>query len=188
MRQQSIVFECSEEDFDYDVYRENGYQTTGCGSSAAGMVFFMTYFLMVPLIFLNLFIAIILEGFEQTNAKVSSLLQEEDFEKFRDHWALFDNKGTGFIKMTDFSQLMLKLGEPLGWSEEEYKDNLNKQEDFLEEMNIPTYNNFQDYLYWDVLLALIKVYMVKMDLHGKLLNGGGTAEVTDEDVYKTENS
>lgn len=66
VRQRNIMFQCSDEDFDYDVYEQNGYQTTGCGSQA-GIIFFMTYFLMVPLIFLNLFIAIILEGFEQTS-------------------------------------------------------------------------------------------------------------------------
>jgi hypothetical protein len=47
---------------------------------------------MVPLIFLNLFIAIILEGFEQTSKKINTLLQEEDLLKFRDCWAQFDKK------------------------------------------------------------------------------------------------
>lgn len=84
-RQPSIIFQCSTEDFDYDVYKANGFQTNGCGSQA-GIIFFTTYFLMVPLIFLNLFIAIILEGFEQTSQKVNSLIQDEEFEHFRDVW------------------------------------------------------------------------------------------------------
>ncbi len=45
---------------------------------------------MVPLIFLNLFIAIILEGFEQTSSKVNNLIQEDELEKFRECWAAFD--------------------------------------------------------------------------------------------------
>jgi hypothetical protein len=45
---------------------------------------------MVPMIFLNLFIAIILEGFEQTSTKVNNLIQEEDLERFRECWAEFD--------------------------------------------------------------------------------------------------
>lgn len=38
----------------------------------------------------------------------------------------------------------------------------------MEELNITTYNCFQDYLFWDVIEALTKVYMVKMALSGKL--------------------
>lgn len=89
----------------------------------AGIIFFITYFLFVPLIFLNLFIAIILEGFEQTNAKVGNLIQEEDLERFRECWSLYDKNGTGFIKITDFAEFMMKLGEPLGWDESIYRDN-----------------------------------------------------------------
>jgi hypothetical protein len=41
--------------------------TLGCGSELAGLLFFLSFYLVVPLVFLNLFIAIILEGFETTN-------------------------------------------------------------------------------------------------------------------------
>jgi len=50
----------------------------------------MGYYLMVPLIFLNLFIAIILEGYEQTSTKVGNLIQEDEIEKFRMIWSTFD--------------------------------------------------------------------------------------------------
>lgn len=51
--------------------------------------------MIVPLIFLNLFIAIILEGFEETNKKVKTLLQEEEFSNFRECWANFDKDVSG---------------------------------------------------------------------------------------------
>ena len=60
-------------------------QTQQCGTKYA-VFFFLGYFLMVPLIFLNLFIAIILEGFEQTSTKVNNLIQEDELEIDR-----FDN-------------------------------------------------------------------------------------------------
>lgn len=50
----------------------------------------MTFYFMVPLIFLNLFIAIILEGFEQTSKKEKSAVQEENIEHFLKVWAKFD--------------------------------------------------------------------------------------------------
>jgi hypothetical protein len=57
----------------------------------------MTFFLMVPLIFLNLFIAIILEGFEQTSKKVKTQVSEEDLQKFRLCWSKFDKKVLSFV-------------------------------------------------------------------------------------------
>jgi hypothetical protein len=74
MRQRSILFQCSEEDFDFDTYVMNGRQTNGCGSGPAGIVFFIAYFLLVPLFFLDLFVAIILEGFEQTSKQANNLI------------------------------------------------------------------------------------------------------------------
>ncbi len=51
----------------------------------------MTFNLFVPLIFLDLFIAIILEGFEQMSKNINAIISESELEKFRDCWADFDN-------------------------------------------------------------------------------------------------
>lgn len=88
-RSQSVTFQCSDDDFDYQTYIDNGKQTNGCGSTA-GIIYFMTFYFMVPLIFLNLFIAIILEGFEQTSKKESSAIQEQDMEHIMRVWSKFD--------------------------------------------------------------------------------------------------
>lgn len=74
MRQRSILFQCSEDDFDYSTFVANGMKTSGCGSSSAGLIFFIAYFLLVPLFFLDLFVAIILEGFEQTSKQANNLI------------------------------------------------------------------------------------------------------------------
>lgn len=118
---------------------------------------------MVPLIFLNLFIAIILEGFEQTSKKVKTLISEEHLEHFRECWSKFDKNGTCFIKLTELPELLFMLGEPLGW-DESYRNNQKLQDDFMEELNIQTYNGFKDYLFFDVIQALVKVYIVKRDI------------------------
>jgi len=44
----------------------NGAMPVGCGIGAAAHLFYYSYILFVNLIFLNLFIAIILQGFEDT--------------------------------------------------------------------------------------------------------------------------
>jgi hypothetical protein len=43
------------------------------------------------------------------------------------------------------------LGGPLGWDRETYEKDLKAQDDFLEELNIRTYNEFKNYLFWEVL-------------------------------------
>jgi len=64
--------------------------TTGCGASFVSTFYFVSFYLVVPLIFLNLFIAIILEGFTSTNNAMSSLLQDDDLDQFIEVWARFD--------------------------------------------------------------------------------------------------
>lgn len=97
-------------------------QTTGCGSTS-GVIYFMTYYFMVPLIFLNLFIAIILEGFEQTSKKESSAVQDEELDKFIKVWAKYDNEGTGIIRLIEFVPFLMDLGEPLGFDRAKYAEN-----------------------------------------------------------------
>lgn len=58
--------------------------------------------------------------------------------------------------------MMFLMGEPLGWGPE-YHNHINLQSDFLEELNIPTYNNFKDFLFYDVVQGLTKVYLVNVD-------------------------
>ena len=60
---------------------------------------------------------------------------------------------------------MLKLGAPLGWDPAIYEADKKAQDDFLEELNIKTYNEFKNYLFWEVLQGLTKMYIIHMDIH-----------------------
>jgi len=46
----------------------------GCGNRSVAMSYFFSFIVVFTLIFLNLFIAIILQGFEDTNKKHSKLI------------------------------------------------------------------------------------------------------------------
>ena len=76
------------------------------------------------LIFLNLFIAIILQGFEDTQNKDNRLFNQQTLDNFRDVWAKYDPDATTFIKISKIKDLLLDLGEPLGW-DSSYKDNVS---------------------------------------------------------------
>lgn len=60
-RQRSILFQCNP-DADYYSILANGMQTDGCGNTAA-VPYFYSFTLIVSQIFLNLFIAIIIDSF-----------------------------------------------------------------------------------------------------------------------------
>jgi tRNA(Leu) C34 or U34 (ribose-2'-O)-methylase TrmL len=80
---------------------------------------------------------------------------------------------------------MFKLGEPLGW-DQSYRESIRAQDDFLEELNITTYNSFKDYLFWDVIEALSKVHLVNTDMKSDA-TGAGRIQ-TEEDIFQSEGS
>lgn len=70
--------------------------------------------LIVQLIFLNLFIAVILQGFEQSDNLESGMLTGADLENFREAWAKFDPKASEIIKITQLWDLLSILEPPIG--------------------------------------------------------------------------
>jgi hypothetical protein len=68
------LFNC-DNDPTYAKIQANGGVPNGCGSMFA-IFYFVSFMLVVTMIFLNLFIAIILEGFGTTNEAESLTIQE----------------------------------------------------------------------------------------------------------------
>lgn len=52
----------------------------------------------------------------------------------------------------------------------------------MEELNIPTYNNFQDFQFYDVIGGLIKVYLVNHEVRKK------AAGLSTNDSFHTDSS
>lgn len=77
----------------------------------------MSFVLFVTLIFLNLFIAIILQGFSDINDKENLFLNDTSVAKFCDKWSRFDPEGEGFIKVNDLPLFFYKIGPPLGFEQ-----------------------------------------------------------------------
>ena len=67
-RNTSITYQCIQHP-EFHHYESNGYETVGCGHAILAILYFGTYILIVALIFLNLFIAIILQGYAEANKK-----------------------------------------------------------------------------------------------------------------------
>jgi hypothetical protein len=65
--------------------------------------------LIVSLIFLNLFIAIILEGFFLSTQEQKIRISAETLELFKTSWTKFDPDATGMIPADKLGELVLDL-------------------------------------------------------------------------------
>jgi len=74
-------------------------------------------------------------------------------DHFREVWADFDPEATSFINMSQLRSFLIALGEPLGFGKA-LRDNRNKQDELIAQLDLPTYREFSSYQYMDVLDAL----------------------------------
>ena len=65
-------------------------------------------------IFLNLFIAVILEGYERSSAIEDGMITGSDYDMFREAWSKFDPKGTCYIETAELLPFISLLEPPLG--------------------------------------------------------------------------
>ena len=65
-RERGITFQCVN-DPSYEEIIANGGEPNGCGSQVSAFLYFISFMVIVSFIFLNLFIAIILEGFNKSS-------------------------------------------------------------------------------------------------------------------------
>lgn len=84
-RSHSILFDCIESPT-YEDYALNG-ETVGCGNKLASIVIFYSFWIFVTLIFLNLFIAIILQGYSESVIRSGKFFNYELPNKFVDVWS-----------------------------------------------------------------------------------------------------
>lgn len=66
---------------------------------------------------MNLFIAIILQGYFSQFHEDKLSEKKSLIENFREQWAKFDPKATTKIGKHDLPQLLFNLGRDFGWSE-----------------------------------------------------------------------
>jgi hypothetical protein len=68
-----------------------------CGSSAAATAYFVSFMVLGAFIFLNMFIAIILEGFEYSQQEEEMRINDSIIEKFILNWKKYDPLGEYLI-------------------------------------------------------------------------------------------
>jgi len=93
---------------------------------------------------LNLFVAIILDGYSETQNQESRIFNNDCLAHFIEVWSEFDPEATGFIKINKFHEFLTELGNPLGFEPAFAKINLLTKL-FITNLNLPVYNDLQDY-------------------------------------------
>jgi len=74
--------------------------------------------------FLNLFIAVVLEGFYNSSQNENAEFNLTIALEFTNTWKKFDPQGTGFISKCKLEEFLIALGAPLGFKAD-IKDQTN---------------------------------------------------------------
>jgi len=155
-RKQDVYFDCVDTP-DYESIMANGGQPNGCGTSFSYM-YFVLFQLIVSIIFLNLFVAVILNGFTNSNEEEGFEVFKKNLASFKQVWKRYDPDASGFIKIELLSDFVQDLVQETDF----ITTGLNGPKlvrNFIAHMQVPVYHSFTRYYYQDILNVLSKKYI-----------------------------
>lgn len=76
--------------------------------------YFAAFTLVIRILMLNLFIAVVIEGFSTSYKEHTNSVRSEHFTALIKLWEYYDPKGTGWIGVNELMFLVFELDEPLG--------------------------------------------------------------------------
>ena len=85
-----------------------------CGSTPAAVAFFLLYLFATFMIIINMYIAVILENFNQAHEQEEIGITEDDFDAFYVIWERYDPHATQYIKLSCLPDFLSELDAPLG--------------------------------------------------------------------------
>ncbi|XP_043189125.1 sodium channel protein 60E-like isoform X2 [Amphibalanus amphitrite] len=85
-----------------------------CGQPLFAIIYFVTFIVINFMIVINMYIAVILENFNQAHQEEEIGIVEEDLEMFYVRWAKYDPHATQFINFSQLSDFIASLDPPLG--------------------------------------------------------------------------
>ena len=157
-------FQCIESPT-YTDYVNAGFEPVGCGTLYVSKIYFFSFILIVGLVILNIFIAIILQGYFQAMEQEKQTINKAVLEQYRDAWSKHDPYATGFIQVGNLINLMHDLDAPLGW-DRKIKKSTTKQALFIKLMTLsmPTYSDRTYYHFSDVLDNITLIYVIRKEI------------------------
>ena len=88
-----------------ELYNKN----IGCGS-ILGFPYFISFTILSNIMFLEFFSAVISCAMDDTYAMNLEEIKTGDINRFKNKWASFDKKCTGFLKISQLQKFMYKIG------------------------------------------------------------------------------
>ena len=107
-RQESIHFQCVPSETNEELLLNGGIRNQ-CGNQYMTPIFFILYQIIVTQIFLNLFIAIIIDVFLTQNDLFSLEPNHRQISTFVYYWSKYDPEATGFITLKDLNLFIVDL-------------------------------------------------------------------------------
>eukprot|EP00357_Protocruzia_adherens_P002279 CAMPEP_0115018076 /NCGR_PEP_ID=MMETSP0216-20121206/28549_1 /TAXON_ID=223996 /ORGANISM="Protocruzia adherens, Strain Boccale" /LENGTH=525 /DNA_ID=CAMNT_0002389119 /DNA_START=329 /DNA_END=1906 /DNA_ORIENTATION=- len=89
------------------------YGPQGCGTWLA-FPYFLSFMIILSMMIMNLFVAVVLEGFSESTKENEASITPQQYEEFVEMWSLYDEEGTGWISVEDLAFLLHELDPPLG--------------------------------------------------------------------------
>ncbi|CAM9477065.1 unnamed protein product, partial [Ectocarpus sp. 4 AP-2014] len=86
----------------------------GCGSWTI-YPYMISFTFLITFVFLNLFIGVILDGFDSAKEEMEDFITEEDFTRFAEHWSTFDPHATCLMSVQDLHSFLQSLFKPWGF-------------------------------------------------------------------------
>ncbi len=118
------------------------------------------------MIVLNLFVAVILEGFNKTMKDENSQVKSIEIENFNAVWRQFDQEANGYIYANSLKKFISSLERPLGWKDGCFVTDKRKNL-IIANLMFPLYTlnkaeiNQPVFFYYDILEGLSKFSMIQ---------------------------
>jgi len=87
----------------------DNYWESNCGSPTFALIYFHSYYLIISYIFLNLFIAVVIENFSIFySTDDDPIMSQQDIQCFQETWNLCDNEKSGYMSLVR-AKVVLRL-------------------------------------------------------------------------------
>lgn len=129
-------------------------QPDACGNPLIAYIYFYSFTVIVSQIFLNLFIAIIIDSFLGQSDAFSLPVTQLDIDEFREVWKEFDYDAIGYIEASKLEDFIIALSHTecklISNRKLVMKDDAFRRR-FIARLEIPAFNQFRNFLFYDVI-------------------------------------
>ena len=150
------------------------YAAFACGSPAIAYGYHLSFQIVVSQVFLNIFIAIIIDSFAGQADAFNLPVNQNAIDQFVEIWSQYDPHATSFLDARDLEQFLIDLaesdsarelllspasmvpqfgGDTTG-GEQDFDKNCMRRRRYMAMLDIPMYEDFKRVMFYDVLQQL----------------------------------